>query len=68
MTIIKSLVELDDCPFCGDTPDMEKPDNEGHDIYCVTCENCNISMMNGSVGIGWYSSQQKAADDWNRRA
>ncbi|MFU6981664.1 Lar family restriction alleviation protein [Pseudomonas aeruginosa] len=52
------------CPFCG-----EPARYDWIEAGCaVKCHSCDVSVMRGGVGVGWYATEAEAAADWNRRA
>lgn len=56
------------CPFCGGEAEFETTTDPRGDCNCVRCDDCDYSLMNGPVGIGWFSTAKEAAESWNRRA
>ena len=61
-------MELKPCPFCADTPFLNKhgPKIDGHYLWQIGCENeqCPIHDVWGAG----YSSKEEAIKAWNTRA
>lgn len=58
-----SKKELLPCPFCGSKARLVRIA-----AGCAAeCTGCDVRMMLGSVGVGWYATEDEAAADWNRR-
>lgn len=56
--------ELKPCPFFG-----EAARYDWINVGCAAkCYDCGVSVMLGTVGVGWYATEAEAAEDWNRRA
>lgn len=58
------MSELKPCPFCGGKATF--------DLILAGCRPqclvCGLHLMLGDVGVGWYATEDEAAEDWNRRA
>ena len=59
--------ELEPCPICGREAEYETTTDPLDACNCVRCPNCDYSLMNGPVGIGWYRTKDDAARAWNHR-
>ncbi|WP_293601964.1 Lar family restriction alleviation protein [Ruminococcus sp. CAG:330] len=59
-----SNIKLKPCPFCGGVARIA---SVGETVVFVTCQTCHVGTQGISVSAE-YCANEKAAEEWNRRA
>lgn len=59
-----SEIKLKPCPFCGGVARIA---SVGETVVFVTCQTCHVGTQGISVSAE-YCANEKAAEEWNRRA
>ncbi len=60
-------IDILPCPFCGCDAEFDECEHT-EPLFCIECPDCDFSLLNGPVGIGWFGTKEDAAISWNRRA